>query len=400
MRIPKLRKHSSGQGRVTLNGRTFYCGRYGTKDCQREYERLVGEWIASGGTVLTEQAKTDLRLVEMFLSYVNWARGHYGPASGEFDRIKRIVKLTNQHYGSWPAEKFGYDQFEALRKSLVESGVGRKYANESMNRLVRIFKWAASRELVSPQVPQRLAMIESLKRGRTTAPDPEDVTPVDPDVVEQTLPHLPQVVADMVRFQSLIGCRPGEVCAIQPGMVDRSGDVWEINLVHHKTAHRGKKRVLYVGPRAQEVLSPYLLRPEDQCCFSPTDSERKRLEARHEARITPEKYGNRPGTNRKRKPKRKPQDWYSQSSYRRAVHRACDKAFPAPESLSDEQLTQWQRDHRWSPNQLRHTFGTNVRRTEGIEAARLLLGHSNAAVTTIYAEADKTKAIEAARRIG
>jgi hypothetical protein len=43
MRIPKLRRHSSGQGRVTLSGRTYYCGRYGTKERQAEYNRLVGE---------------------------------------------------------------------------------------------------------------------------------------------------------------------------------------------------------------------------------------------------------------------------------------------------------------------------------------------------------------------
>ena len=41
-----------------------------------------------------------------------------------------------------------------------------------------------------------------------------------------------------------------------------------------------------------------------------------------------------------------------------------------------------------------------MRRTEGIEAARLLLGHSDAATTTIYAEADRQKAIDTARKIG
>jgi hypothetical protein len=92
-------------------------------------------------------------MTEMFLAYVNWAKGHYGRDNGEFDRIERIVKLTKSLYSNWPAEKFGYGQFEVIRGSLVESGAGRKYVHESMNRLIRIFNWSASRGLISPSVP-------------------------------------------------------------------------------------------------------------------------------------------------------------------------------------------------------------------------------------------------------
>ena len=120
----------------------------------------------------------------------------------------------------------------------MADGVGRKHVNELMKLLVRIFQWAASRGLIPPSVPQALAMIEPLKRGRTTAPEPTPVLPVDAAVVEETIKQLPPVVADMVRVQMLIGCRPGELCKIMPVMIDRSGDVWEIRLQEHKTATR------------------------------------------------------------------------------------------------------------------------------------------------------------------
>ena len=42
----------------------------------------------------------------------------------------------------------------------------------------------------------------------------------------------------------------------------------------------------------------------------------------------------------------------------------------------------------WHPNQLRHTFATEVRRTHGLEAAQAALGHSKADVTQVYAERD------------
>ena len=69
-------------------------------------------------------------------------------------------------------------------------------------------------------------------------------------------PTCPPVVADMVRFQRLTGCRPGEVCQIRPCDVDRSGEVWEYRPESHKTEHHGLERIIYIGPKAQDVLCP------------------------------------------------------------------------------------------------------------------------------------------------
>ncbi len=54
----------------------------------------------------------------------------------------------------------------------------------------------------------------------------------------------------------------------------------------------------------------------------------------------------------------------------------------------------------WHPNQLRHSAATAIRKEFGIEAASVILGHSDIGVTQVYAESDKAKAIEVARRIG
>jgi len=50
IRVPKYRRHKpSGQAVVTLSGRDFYLGKWGTKTSRAEYQRLVGEWLAGGG---------------------------------------------------------------------------------------------------------------------------------------------------------------------------------------------------------------------------------------------------------------------------------------------------------------------------------------------------------------
>ena len=55
---------------------------------------------------------------------------------------------------------------------------------------------------------------------------------------------------------------------------------------------------------------------------------------------------------------------------------------------------------RWTPNRLRHSAATEIRRQFGLEAAQVVLGHSQANVTQIYAERDMNLAAEIMRKIG
>ena len=65
-----------------------------------------------------------------------------------------------------------------------------------------------------------------------------------------------------------------------------------------------------------------------------------------------------------------------------------------------EHLSQWRKQHRWSPNQLRHNAATRLRKEFGIEAARVILGHSSGNTTEIYAELDNKKAADIMSKIG
>ena len=54
----------------------------------------------------------------------------------------------------------------------------------------------------------------------------------------------------------------------------------------------------------------------------------------------------------------------------------------------------------WHPNQLRHSAATAIRKQFGLEGAQIILGHSKADVTQIYAERDTKLAADIARKIG
>jgi len=185
-------------------------------------------------------------------------------------------------------------------------------------------------------------------------------------------------------MQRLTGMRPAEVCQLRPCDLDRSGDVWKYTPSKHKTQHHGHKRDIFLGPKAQAVLLRYLARDAETYCFRPCDSESKRLAEQEANRKTPRSCGNVRGSNVERKPKRKPGERYATDSYRRAIHRACDKAGI----------------DRWSPNRLRHSAATEIRKRFGLEAAQVTLGHASADITQVYAERDNTLAIRVAREVG
>ena len=91
---------------------------------------------------------------------------------------------------------------------------------------------------------------------------------------------------------------------------------------------------------------------------------------------------------------------YDNDAYRRAVTRACDLADRQahkdnPEAKADKRLFP-----RWHPNQLRHTVATELRRRYGLEAAKVVLGHSELETTQVYAERDLAAAARIMAEVG
>jgi integrase len=428
--LPKYRKHkASGQALVTIAGREHYLGPHGSDASKEKYDRLVAEWLSTGRQSSPPADRNDvdeLLVVEVLDAYWAFAQGYYvknGEPTNELDAMRLVIRDTRDLYGRTPAADFGPRALKAVRQRWIERGQARPTINKNMRRLTRIFRWAVAEEMIPGSVTHALAAVPGLKKGRCLAPEPAPILPVSLEVVERTMPHLPPVTADMIRFQLLTGARPGEVCKLTPGAIDRSGDVWEYRVEGHKTEHHGRERIIYIGPAAQAVLRPYLLRDASAVCFSMAEAVEQRRQAAADARVTPPSCGNRrgkrsqadrPGGQRERQARYA----FDTGTYRKAIHHACDRAFDAPEPLGrreresnlarmrrltdgqKEELREWRSRHRWHPNQLRHTRATEVRKQFGLEAAQVILGHAAANITEVYAERDAEKAREVARQIG
>lgn len=273
-----------------------------------------------------------MTIAVLMVDYLRHAKSYYGIGeTSEWHRIKLAVKPIKDLYPDTFSAEFGSKQFKTVRQRLIEGGLSRNVINAHMKRIVRMFKWAAAEEKLPASVHATLKLQPSLRRGRTEASETKPVKPVSQEFVEATLPHLTAVVADMVRAQLLIGCRPGEICKLTGSMIDRNEEVWTATLGEHKTAHHGHTRTLYIGPRAQRGIEPYLLGKPNECLFRPCDSvEAKRQRISRDC-VTPPSCGNARGRKSGSglmgtKAKRKPKSQYSTNVYARAIKRAAEKS--------------------------------------------------------------------------
>jgi integrase len=393
---PSYRRHSSGQACVTVRGvdgkrRELLLGPWESSESKAEYARVLAELAANQGSMPAKArgpAPTDLTVNEVVLAFWRHAEQHYrkpdGTPTGELDNLRDALRPLKDLYGHTPARDFDSASLEAIQEALVRGGsLCRTTINARVNRIRRVFRWAVRKRLVPVAVIQTIATVPGLQCGRTAAPESEGVPPAPDEHVNATLPFLPAPVRAMVELQRLTGCRAGEVMAMRAVDLTTAGPVWTYRPAGHKNQHRGLDRVIFLGPQAQAVVKPFLTTGLEAYLFSP----RAYVEALHARRAERRKTKRTPSEarrTRKPAPKRKPADRYTRVSYRQAIVRACKKAgVPA-----------------WSPLQLRHTAATAIRAKFGVEAAKVVLGHTKVETTQIYAERDLTRAAQIAAEIG
>ncbi len=388
--IPKFRHHkASGQGFVELNGRRHYLGRFERPETRQRYHDLLQTWEARGRQPLNV-GPDEITVVELLSRFMKHAASYYRGPDGKLSRVvsslRAALRPLTKFYETTPVKDFGPLKLKAVREHMITTGWSRSHINRCVSQIRHVFRWGVENELVDAPVSQALEAVSGLKCGRCEARESKPVRPVPEADIEVVRLLLGRVVAAMVDVQLYTAARPGEVCRLRPvDFIDTAGKVWTARLETHKTAHHGRERLIYFGPKAQAVVAPFLAdRPLDRFLFSPAEAEVERRAELHEKRTTPLSCGNRPGTNRKRTPCRRPGACYTADTYARAIRRACIAAGVPT----------------WSPGRLRHNAATEIRRQFGIEAAQLLLGHAKADVTQVYAEVNHAKALEVAAKVG
>jgi len=351
---PSYRLHkASGQAVVTINRRDHYLGVYGTPDSRLYYERLITAWMQGDATPAREpESSNGITVAEVCAQYLRWAVGYYvkdGKPTTELTNVKRAIKALRETYASLPAKEFSPLKLKTVRERFITDGLSRVNCNRYTSIVARIFRYGVENELVPPDVAHGLEAVKTLAKGRCEAPETDPVLPVDQDAIDATLPFLNLQYQAMVKIQLLLACRPGELVSMRPREIDRSQAVWVYRPRLHKTMHKGKDRIIPIGPRARLLLAPWLPDDPDQFVFR---SQRRGC--------------------------------VTAPTYALAIHRACEKAGI----------------EAWNPNQLRHSGATRIRQQASLDAAQVILGHSTLATTQVYVEKNLDAALRIAAEVG
>jgi integrase len=386
-RNPSYRLHKpSGQAVVTFQSQDTYLGKYNSPESKVEYDRLLAEWLACGRCLPAKSKRRDVSIAELILAFWKHAKEHYrredGTPTTELDNFRLSLRPLRQLYGQTKAIHFGPLALKTVREKMIESGCTRGVINQRIGRIKRMFRWATENEVVELSIYQGLMAVRGLEKGRSKAKETEAVKPVNPAHVDAVLPHLLPPVAAMVQLQLLTGMRPGEVTKMRGTTLDLTGPVWFYNVTEHKNAWRGYSRHVLIGPKAQQILAPFLRSKGAGYLLSPSDAmDHLRQEQRknRQSKIQPSQIN-----RKKSRPKKQPGIRYTTKSYRHAIAKACKKA----------------KIPHWHPHQLRHTRATEIRAEFGLDVARIILGHRSPKITEVYAEIDASKGIEVMKNIG
>ena len=208
--VPSYSLHApTGQAFVRFpdgNGgrKTVYLGEHNSPESRAEYARIIAELArtpgpsapAVGGTV----PRNGVTVNELLVAFWRWAERHYRRAddttTDELAQFRQTFRVVRDLYGHVPAAEFGPRSLKAVRQRMIDAGWTRRLVNQRVGRVKRVFKWAASEELIPVAVHQSLATVAGLQAGRTEARDMPPVLPVPDAVVDATVPFLNLLTAE------------------------------------------------------------------------------------------------------------------------------------------------------------------------------------------------------------
>ena len=330
-------------------------------------------WEEAAG--LRRQTSEGTTVNDVCDAFVEHSRTYYAD-SGESSTCAIATRYFKDVHGHRSIGELVHADMLTVRDAMLRNP---KLCRSTVNRYMqvltrRMMPWALDRGFIRAATKVELSQVQPLKRGRCAVREGRVVREANDDAIAATCKELAPSTAAMVRVHRLTGMRPGEVCEMRHEDVDRSRTPWVYRPARHKNDWRGdfgQPRAVLIGPQARKILLGLWGEAETGAFFSPALSVAEWMMEKRAARKTPLRL-ERETSAATQADARTFGDVWNPCAYNRAVTRAAKRAGA----------------EHWSPNQLRHSFATEVRRKFGLEACRAVLGHSmGAAVTDRYSYA-------------
>lgn len=355
-RLPAYTLHKpSGQARVYIDGKSVYLGEFGSEKSRIAYGEVIARHaaglpidpLAKGKSSDGPDADTGPTIAELLLGYWHHANEYYrgtdGKPTSEIHCLRSALKPLRQLFEFTPADEFTPLMLKTVRQKYIEAGWTRLNINKCVSRIRSVFRWGVENGLVSVNTWTALKALSALSAGRSAAVEGRKRSAVSEDQITAVRSHLSQRNRDLLDLMLLTASRPSEILSVTWNLIDRTADVWVVDLVKHKNSHRGKSRKIHFGPKSQAILLRYVDTPPNERIF----------------------------------PSRR--DTFSQ-----AIADACTRAKVA----------------KFVPHELRHTAATRIRDNIGIEAAQAMCGHASPDMTAHYSSRMDGIAAKTAAQVG
>lgn len=358
--LPSYLFHAqSGQARIRIDGRDHLLGPYGSDESRIRYAELVSKAAAGlpvdsfrgskRQSATSSQRESDMgpSVAELLLGYWRHANQYYrkpdGTPTSEIHCLKSALAPVRELFAMTPAQSFTPLMLKAVRERYIQAKWTRKNINKNVCRIRSVFRWGVENGLVPETTLSALKALTPLSAGRSNAIEGRARRAVSDENLQAVRKRLGPRNQDIFDLLLLCGARPGELLSVTWDMVDKSTEVWVVELQQHKNTHKGKSRKLFFGPKAQGILVKYAAVPSGDRIF----------------------------------PARR-------DTLSKAIADACRKARIPP----------------FVPHELRHTAATRVRDVLGIEAAQATLGHTSPDMTAHYSATMDKLAVQTALACG
>ena len=380
---PTVHKQS-GQSRVRIGNRTIWLGTAGSMQAAENYKQVLGAWGANGGTIpddfklestrviptVDQPEHSVLKVGDLLLEALSSVGSGKTPKELRQDsRWWRLRKVSTalEPYSGMPAIEFGPKLLGEVAEQLSnEEKITKKYAREIISEIRRLFSDAVAREQLPPD---RIVALKALKLNDVKGKKSKRRQPVSQEDIEATCDHLPPVVADLIRFIALTGCRPSEAMRATQEQFDTTQPTWVWDIPEHKTDEHDIERIVAIGPRCRKILKRWWQgKQPDEFVFSRGDLKRAKTSSTVKMRKL-----------------RTDNQHFTQEDLRQRVVRAGRKAGVS----------------HWTPYRLRHTGLTEARKHGGLDAAQSRGGQVDSqTVEKHYAAPDISKQVDFAERYG
>ena len=253
-------------------------------------------------------------------------------------KYKLVIKKKLKKYHKRRVKEFTKAALMEWRAGMVQAGLKRTTVNTYVLRLLTVMKWGAENELVPMERSFSLASVKPLKTARGARES------VKREVVEATLPELPDKPQTVIKLLLLTAARPTEILSLRLDRINKSDpETWLYEPEWHKNKRYDITRLIPLNPEAQQLITEYV--------------ERNNIKGPYV--FLPRSVG---GKKKTRTP------YYVATSLTAMVVKAAKRAKVEP----------------WSPYQIRHLVATELLAAGKIQEAQYLLGHTSIKTTEAF----------------